>query len=307
MEFAPRDFATLFGCPEGRLPDACQALALAGDFRYDLPQDAQRDRIILQVLQNIESDALTQVGPQRAEIWESCWSDNLRRFVEAGYNPLQLVPDFIRPDQPVRLNRAYVIPASPRFELDFFRVCRAYLFERFFSAVRSVYEFGCGSGFNLVAFAEQIPGRKLYGLDWAKSSCETVNLVGEKLGIDLAGRRFDFFAPDRGLELDPDSGVLTMCALEQVGRRHGRFVNYLLEKSPRICVHMEPLLELYDEAELTDYLAARYHRKRGYLDGFLSSLRDLAAKGRIELLEARRFLFGSIFHEAYSYVAWRPL
>ena len=36
-------------------------------------------------------------------------------------------------------------------------------------------------------------------------------------------------------------------------------------------------------------------------------LKDLAAKGRIEILEIRRFYFGSIYHEGYSYVAWRPL
>jgi hypothetical protein len=70
---------------------------------------------------------------------------------------------------------------------------------------------------------------------------------------------------------------------------------------------MEPLLDLYDEANLVDYLAIRYHKKRGYLNGFLPALRDLAAKGRVEILDMRRFYFGSFYHEGYSYVAWRPL
>ena len=98
-----------------------------------------------------------------------------------------------------------------------------------------------------------------------------------------------------------------MCALEQVGPRHDRFVEFLLQKKPGICVNMEPLLELYDETNLVDYLAARYHRKRGYLEGFLTALRTLADKGHIEILDVRRFFFGSLYHEGYSYVAWRPL
>jgi hypothetical protein len=69
---------------------------------------------------------------------------------------------------------------------------------------------------------------------------------------------------------------------------------------------MEPLVELYDEQRLVDYLAIKFHRKRGYLEGFLTSLRKLQAEGRIEILEQRRFYFGSIYHEGYSYVAWRP-
>jgi hypothetical protein len=123
----------------------------------------------------------------------------------------------------------------------------------------------------------------------------------------VTGRHFDFFEPDPDMKLDAGSGVLTMCALEQIGPRHERFVEFLLQKKPQVCVNMEPLLELYEDDNLVDYLAMRYHRKRGYLDGFLTSLRNLAAAGRIEILDVRRFFFGSIYHEAYSYVAWRPL
>ena len=307
MEYTPERFADLFGKPSGELSAACRKFALASDFHYEVPEGLARDHIILRVLQHIDSDKPTKVGQQRAEIWESCWSDTLQKFVEGGHDPNRLVPDFIKADQPIRLQRNYVIPRNPRFELDYFRVCRAFLFGEFFARVRSVYEFGCGSGFNLLALSEQLPGKKLCGLDWSKSSNQTLNLLGKSLGIDISGRHFDFFQPDRSLELGLDSGVLTMCALEQVGQRHEHFVEFVLEKKPRICVNMEPLLELYDESNLVDYLAARYHRKRGYLEGFLTALRALADKGRIEILDVRRFFFGSLYHEGYSYIAWRPL
>jgi SAM-dependent methyltransferase len=308
MEFTLQDFARLFGLDERSLPKSCRELIERADFRYELPSPAARDEIVSRVREHIDSDRPTKVGnPQRADIWELCWSENLQKFVEGGYDPEKLVPDFIRPDQPIRLRREYVLPRNPRFELDFFKVCRAYLFDRFFRDVRSVYEFGCGSGFNLIALAQQLPGKRLCGLDWSKSSYEMVNLFREKLGIDISGRHFDFFNPDRSLDLGADAGVLTMCALEQVGPRHEEFLSYLLEKRPAICVNMEPLVELYDSDNPVDRLAVRYHRKRGYLEGFVTKLRDLESSRRVEILDIRRFDFGSMFHECYSFVAWRAL
>jgi SAM-dependent methyltransferase len=303
-EVAPRDFAALFGLRE--LPPVCAQLAAKRDFRYEVPVGAARDEIVMQVMRHIDSDKPTQVGEHRADIWESCWSDNLEKFRDGAYDPEKLVPDFIKPGQPIRLNQDYVLPKNPRFELDFFQICRAFLFERFFSRAESVYEFGCGSGFNLLALAQQLPGKTLCGLDWSRSSNEMLNIAGKKLSLALTGRHFDFFKPDATLVLGPRSAVLTMCALEQVGSRHGSFVDFLLEKKPAVCVNMEPLIELYDESRLADYLAIKFHRKRGYLEGFVTSLRELEAAGRIEILELRRFFFGSIYHEGYSYVAWRP-
>jgi len=305
MQFTAGDFATLFGVRE--LPKACAQLAGQHDFGYERPTAAARERIVQQVLEHVDSDKPTKVGQHRAAIWESCWQENLDTFVRAGFDAEKLVPDFFKPDQPMRLRQDYVLPRNPRFELEFFEVCRAFLFDRFFAGVDAVYEFGCGSGFNLLALAKQLPGKKLCGLDWSRSSNEMLNVVGRKLGLDIAGRHFDFFQPDAALTLAPDSGVLTMAALEQVGARHGPFVEYLLAANPRICVNMEPLAELYDDAQLADRLALRYHRKRGYLEGFLTALRELEAKRRIEVLDVRRFFFGSLYHEAYSYVAWRPL
>jgi len=308
MNTTAADFARLFGITEAQLPEICRRFASTFDYECKEPPKDVRDDVILGVIKHIDSDKPTKVGAQRAGIWESCWSENLQNFVSGGHDLERLVPKFMKPGQPVRLNQNYVFPRNPNFELDFYQVCRAFLFDRYLAKSKSVYEFGCGSGFNLVALSQQFPNVNLYGLDWSKSSYEMVGMLAKSHGMKIKGLPFNFFEPDHSLDLDPDSGVLTMCALEQVGPRHEAFVEYLLAKKPGICVNMEPLVDLYDEAtNLPDYLAARYHRKRGYLDGFLPHLKDLAAKGRIEILEIRRFYFGSIYHEGYSYVAWRPL
>ena len=36
------------------------------------------------------------------------------------------------------------------FELDYFRIYRLWLFEKYFKNYENIYEFGCGTGFNLL-------------------------------------------------------------------------------------------------------------------------------------------------------------
>jgi hypothetical protein len=76
---------------------------------------------------------------------------------------------------------------------------------------------------------------------------------------------------------------------------------------PKLCVHLEPVLELYDEATLFDYLAIRCHTTRNYLKNWLSDIRALEKSGKAEIIEEKRLQFGDRYHEAYSVIAWRPL
>lgn len=307
MNYTAADFEKLFGVATGKLPADCMRLIGEADFTYTHPEQRRRDEIILGIMKHIDSDQPTQVGQHRHDVWEQCWSENLQNFVSSEFELEKLVPKFIKPDQPIRLNQQYVLPNNPAFELAFFQVCRAFYGLKYFSDTSALYEFGCGTGFNLVALGELMPHLKLHGLDWSPSACEMVNLTGKHHNLHITGTRFDFFNPDRGYELEANSAVMTMVALEQVGPRHEQFVDFLLSRRPRICLNMEPILDLYDEGNLVDYLAVKYHRKRGYLSGFLPRLKELDAAGKIKILETRRMFFGSQYHEGYSFVVWRPL
>jgi len=147
-----------------------------------------------------------------------------------------------------------------------------------------VSEFGCGSGQNL----KGLKG-KLHGYDWAESAVKRVRAMG------IHAERFDMFNPS---PIDLKGGVLTVHALEQLGDKFGPFLQFLMDKKPEICVHIEPIEELYED-NLLDNLALSYHKKRGYLSGFLKAL-----KGKT--IEVERTYVGSLFHEAYSVVVWRP-
>ncbi|MGA7934859.1 MAG: hypothetical protein WCA35_15040, partial [Kovacikia sp.] len=86
-----------------------------------------------------------------------------------------------------------------------------------------------------------------------------------------------------------------------------KFIHFILEKSPHICINMEPLCELYDENNLVDYLAIRYHKQRQYLDDYLSFLRELEAEHKISIQTVKRLRFGSLYSECYSLIVWKPL
>ena len=278
----------------------------AADFRYQLLTQAERDAVILDVLTRLESGELSRVGEHRQQVWDKGWDENLQAFTNSGFNLESLTPRFIRTGPICRLNQDYVRRVDQRFEFLFHDVVRRWLFLTFMAEVERVFEFGCGSAYNLVALSDLAPALPLIGLDWAASAVSLASSIGRERGINLTGRQFDFFHPDASLDVGSGDAALTIHALEQIGSKCEPFLQFLLEKRPRICVHLEPMLELYDPANLVDHLAIRYHTMRGYLSGFLSRLRQLEAEGRIEILTVRRLGFGSLYHEAYSIAVWRP-
>ena len=65
---------------------------------------------------------------------------------------------------------------------------------------------------------------------------------------------------------------------------------------------------IFPEAEivLIDNLSIKYFKKRNYLDGFLSGLRELEAQEKLTIHDIKRTHIGSLFIEGYSVVVWSP-
>jgi SAM-dependent methyltransferase len=275
------------------------------DFNYVPLSLPERDGVVAGILEKL--DGFTRVGGHRHAIWERCWSDARTSFHDADGDLAALDPPFMGAHPIVRLDGDYVRPTDPKFERRWFTVLRRWLFARHLVGAKKIYEFGCGSGFNLAAAARQFPGAELVGLDWSQSAVELVDDIGRSSGFRLAGRHFDFFAPDDRVPVGSDSVAMTFAALEQTGERFRPFAEWLLRKRPKLVLSMEPILEFYDPASPVDQLAIRYHVHRGYLDGYYGWVKAQADAGRVEIVQSLRPYFGSLYHEAYSIVAWRPV
>jgi hypothetical protein len=300
-------FAKLFGTAEKECNPACKQMISGMDFRYKILDGEKREQILLDVLKKLDSNHLSVSGRKRKNDWEKGWSQNLQKFIENDQDVLALVPAYVRPDRILRLNHNYITSSDPNFELNFYTVYRQYLFRRYLSDFDSIYEFGCGTGYNLLIMAQMYPDKQFYGMDWAAASRDLVNEIGKTLNPNISGHLFDMFVPNYDLEIDNNSVFITLNSLEQLGDNFESFLQFILSKTPRLCIHAEPIIELYNSEHILDYVAIKYHQKRGYLNNYLSRLKALESTGTIKILKTRRIPFGSLFHEGYSLVIWQPL
>lgn len=299
------DFEDLFEEPLETLFPECRELVENLDFRHDVLQGSSREEVFLRVLKTLDQD-LEVAGKHRKQRWEDGWAENLSDFQSNAYDLAALTPKFVRPHEIIRLRGEYIRPRSPQFEANFVKVLRHWMFKKWFHSVERIYEFGCGTGHNLIDAAILFPGRLLYGLDWSQASQSILRLMKEQHGFNIVGREFDMLEPDESFSLGPRSGVFTVGAMEQLGCQYHAFLNYILAQCPHICVHVETLYELYDQTALFDYVAAKYLEKRKYLRGFLETLETFDREGCIQILGTFR-TFGSLYHDGYSLVVWKPL
>jgi len=300
-------FAKLLGTTPTDIERICGPLLREYDFRYVVLNNEELYDTLLEVSKTIDNTSLSSSGKDRLKDWEEGWEENLRDFVGKNYDLSALVPKYMHKFKIRRLFLKYIRPFDNDFEVNFYSVYRYYLFKKYLQKFECIYEFGCGTGYNLVIMAQLFPDKKLFGLDWAEASVKLVNTIATVYGFNLKGRRFDYFHPDYTLDIPENSAFITLNSMEQIGTNYDMFLNFTLKKKPALCINSEPILELYDENNLLDYLAMKYHIKRNYLKGYLNTLKKLEQNGKVEILQEQRVQSGNMFHDGYSIVIWRIL
>lgn len=287
----PENFSAAF-C-DGFSPQLTERIA-GYDFRYEYLGPFERDKWLIKILQTISSGAAVIAGKRRKDQWQNGWNAHL------DY-PETLIPAYFGKYPIIRWHRCFIEPVSPNFEYHSLCVIQHWLFEKYLGEAKVIYEFGCGTGHSLIRIREANPEADIWGLDWVPASQELVRQAGFK------AEQFDFFEPS-DFSLEPNSAVFTCAALEQVGENFKPFVDYLLRERPALCIHIEPIDELlFPDHMLLDYLSLEYSKKRGYLSGFLTHLRQLETDGKVKIERAQRTYIGSLFLDGYSIVVWRPL
>lgn len=299
-------FAKIFNEKEDSLPLLAIQAIKKTNFRYKIVEGKEYEQAILKILKTLDSQTLKTSGPHRLREWEKGWKEHLLGFKQNNQDLNNLIAKWGMSDRYIRLHGELIKPQSDSFENDFVTVIRYYLFAKYYKNINTLYEFGVGTGLNLVAASEIFPKMKLVGLDWAQSSVDIINALEESLNINISGKRFDLFNPDEKYLLDKNSAILTIGTVEQLGENFKPFMNYILENKPEVCIHLETLYETYDKDNLLDYLATKYLEKRKYLRGFLPYLKNLEAEKKVKILEIRR-TFGSFYHEGYTYTVWKPI
>lgn len=302
----PREFERVLGLPEGQLDLRTRLLLDDAAIRFTSIDTEGQTRLEAETELLIEQ-GFTVVGEHRAGIWRDAWQEQLELFEKSNFNLQALNPKFVAGSAILRWQGQYVQAITERLELILLEILRDWLFRTYLTDVDHLHEFGSGSAFNVAAYAKLFPDTPVTALDWAPAAVRIADLLRERHGMKVEGRKFDFFAPDQGFAPAPGSGVLTMCALEQVGGRFAPFLDFLLASRPRRVVHVEPIVELYEPTTPHDRLAIEYHTRRKYLMGFHPSLRRLEAEGKLNIRYQRRMRFGSRFHECFTIIVWEPV
>jgi len=302
-----KDFACLFGTDVKDIPKACKDLISKTDFSYRKLKQNERDIVMLDVLKNIDSGQFSIAGKEKRNRWKKGWQEIFKNFIKSNYDIAKLAPQYdVKPARFIRLNQDYVAPKDSMFEIKWLSIFRRWIFRKYLGGVDNIYEFGCGTGQNLAILANLFPRKKLYGLEWVQAPLNIIKLLAKKHNYNIKGHLFDIFSPNQNFNFLPNSAVLTRASLEQIGKDYDKFLNFLLKKSPALCIHIEPIAELYNENNIVDYLAVKFQRKRNYLDGYLNRLKELEKEGKIEIVKIHRVPLGSLHLDPYSYIIWRP-
>lgn len=300
--------AKSFGIEVNLLPESTKVLIDTYNFATKEVTGIERDALIVRIIDKIRMDKQKIASPERLKAWEEGWAENLNLYIESNGDQTSLVPKFIRAGEPIRWFGRYHISEDANFELNYISVLRSYLIETYFSKVQSIYEFGAGTGFNLLHFAKLKPELNLVGTDFVSSSVQLMKEVGKQESINLSAQLFDMLDPSRNkLKIESGSGVLTFGSLEQLGSNLSPILKYFHDQRPDVCVHIEPMIELYDATSIEDYLATWFQGQRGYSSGLLGAISDLEKQGKASILMQQRLNFGSMMMEGYNLLVWKPV
>ncbi len=303
-----KDFAKLLGTTASDIPANCRKIIKDSDFRYYKIPPQEKLKLMKEISEKIKNNVFSVAGKESKNVWQKKWSDRLHDFVAQDSKIEALTPEYhYTPKRLHRLNNNFIEPLDKNFELNFDRIFKNWLFKKYFKEVSSIYEFGCGTGMNMCTLARIFPDKKLYCSDWVNSSKKIANLLAKKYGWKLSGFVFDMFNPDFGLKIAENGAFLTFSSLEQIGQDYKKFLKFAIENKINLFLTVDSIEELYDKRDPFDRLAIKFIKNRNYLSNYLNYLRRLEKERRIKIIKIRRVRFGNLYHEGYSYIAWKPL
>ena len=274
------------------------------DFSYDEFSKEDEKKIISDIEKHLNQKDIVKAGEHRKEEWEKGWGENLN---ELNIGEKNVIPKYFAKHDILRWKQKFIRPIGKDFELNSLYVIQDWLFDKYIRDTETIYEFGCGTGHNLLHVWKINPNAEIWGLDWAKSSQEIIKkLDKDNPEKDFHGENLDYFNPNHQFKLKNNSVVFTVASLEQIGDKFEKFTEYILEQNISLCIHIEPIIELLDEENVLDNLSIRYIKKRNYLTGYLEYLRKLETDGKLKILRSQRSYIGSMFIDGYSIIVWSP-
>lgn len=274
------------------------------NFRY-LNYKENND-LIITILNRIFSDTQIVGSRGRKNRWFRGWDQTFDDY-KKNKNINSLLPKFYtaRENKFFRLGGKFIKVKNQKFEIKILDIYRNWYFKKYFSKVDNIYEFGAGTGHNLVELSKIFPNKKLFGSDFVRSSIKILKLITKRKKVNLNSFYFDMLKPNHKVKLLNNSAIYTSGAVEQLSGNIDKFLKYIVLQRPRIILHVEPCIDFYDDKNLTDYLGKMFQTRRKYTSNLLSKLKDLEKKGDIKIVKVCKSPFGSLMMEGYNLIVWK--
>jgi len=298
------DFKELFKL--SKISDLFQQTYDSLNFHYEDLTESEVEETLEQINLLIDTDTQKVGTDGRRQIWYNGWIEVLEEFRKTK-SAESLIPKFIRTGEIVKYRQKYIRPEDPYFELNVLKMIQVFLSEEYLKDCDHIYDFGCGSGINTIAFCQLFPDKKIHSFDFVDSAIELVKEIAKEYKFKIDTHLFDLTQPDYAIKIQPNSAVLTMGSIEQIPGKIKPFFQYLLKNKPKICIHMEPVVDIYDHSNPIDCLAYKFHMKRGHPSELLSYLQELENERKIKDLNVIRSTFGAKFSEGYTFIIWRSV
>lgn len=147
-----------------------------------------------------------------------------------------------------------------------------------FPNARSISEYGCGVGRNLLFLKRELPHLDCYGYELCQPGVDVANAAAEKFEMQVQYAQLDYVKDGAEKFVFPKTDIaFTMFSLEQLPRSSETALKNILDRVQLGSVHIEPVPENYPRT-LRGMLGRIEHRKIDYLSGFDAVVRSLNLK-----------------------------
>ena len=164
---------------------------------------------------------------------------------------------------------------------DFYRKTLLNALEKYYPKVKSVAEFGCGVGRNLIYLHLKHPEIKFYGFELCKPGVELANKAAEKFGFPIKYYQLDYvnWIPT-DIDIPNIDVAFTNFSLEQVPDRNFEAISNMYNRVNQGTFHLEPVVENYPFT-IKGIISKMDHYKVNYLQNFEKNASRLVGKKNI--------------------------
>lgn len=147
-----------------------------------------------------------------------------------------------------------------------------------FPNARSITEYGCGTGRNLLALKKRMPELECYGYELAPAGVEIGRDAAKKFGLDVKYAQLDYILDGEDKYVHPATDLaLTVYSIEQIPEKSNVAVRHMFDHVKMGSIHLEPVCENYP-LTYRGVLGRLYTRRMDMVRGLDAGIAALPAK-----------------------------